>query len=214
MRNLSKIFIFCLLAFVSMQSFAQKIGVQGGINLATMLIKDDETTYSDDFTMNLGFNAGVTLEIGFGSLISLEAGIMADTKGFKWEGEMLGVPFKSTTNLLYLDVPVLLKVGPSLGPVKIFGAAGPYIGYGLTGKIKTEAMGESETTDINWGDADDSDFKPLDYGAKFGAGVQVMGFTAGAYYSLGLANLSPSTDGGAKINNRVISVSLGYKFGK
>jgi hypothetical protein len=53
----------------------------------------------------------------------------------------------------------------------------------------------------------------LDYGAKFGVGAEVMGITIGAYYSLGLANISPVTEGGAKINHKGISVSLGYKLG-
>ena len=214
MRNLGKVLLFSLLTFISMQTFAQKFGVQGGVNLANMLAKDDEATYSDDFTMNMGYNAGVTFELGFGDLISLEAGILAETKGFKWENVM-GMDVTTKVNLLYIDVPVLLKVGPTLGPVKIFGAAGPYIGYGVTGKFKSESGDQSDTQDVEWGsDAEESDFKPLDYGAKFGVGAEFMKFTFGAYYALGLANISPSTEGGAKINNKVISISLGYKFGK
>jgi len=214
MRNIVKVLFICLLALISVQTFAQKIGIQGGINLANMLIKDDEGTYSDEFAMNLGYNGGVTVEFGFGDLISLEAGLMADTKGFKWETDMFGTPLTTKANLLYVDLPVLLKAGLSLGPVRVFGAAGPYIGYGITGKIKAEAGGESESLDVEWGDADESDFKRMDYGAKFGVGAEAMGFTFGAYYALGLANISPTTDGGSKVNNRVISISVGYKFGK
>jgi hypothetical protein len=214
MKNLFKVFLISLLALISVQTFAQKIGIQGGINLANMLIKDDEGTYSDDFDMNLGFNGGATVEFGFGDLLALEAGLMADTKGFKWEMDMFETQVTSKVNLLYLDVPVLLKVAPTLGSIKVFGAAGPYAGFGITGKIKAEADGESESEDVEWGDTEESEFKRFDFGAKFGAGVEFQGFTLGAYYSLGLANISPITDGGSKINNKVISVSVGYKFGK
>jgi hypothetical protein len=55
-----------------MQSFAQRFGVQGGLNLANMVMKDDEDTYSDEFEMNLGFNAGVTFELSFGDFLGLE----------------------------------------------------------------------------------------------------------------------------------------------
>ena len=215
MKKLSKLLAICLLVLISSQTFAQKIGIQGGINLANMLVKDDQTTYSDDFKMNIGFNGGVTFEMGFGDLISLEAGLIANTRGFKWDVDIMGSTMKTKVNLLYIDVPVLLKVGPALGPVKVFGAAGPYIGYGIAGKYKIEAGGESSSEDVKWGsNADESDFKPLDFGAKFGVGAEAMGFTFGAYYCLGLANISPSTEGGGKITNKLISLSVGYKFGK
>jgi len=198
-----------------MQSFGQKIGLQGGINLAKVLDKDDDGTYSDEYDMNLGFNAGVTFEMGFGSLLSLETGLIADTKGLKWKEEYLGIPFTTKVNLLYLDVPVLIKVGPSFGPLKVFAAAGPYVGFGLTGKYKGEGEGESESEDVSWGDdPEENDIKRLDYGAKLGIGAEVSGFTFGAYYALGLANISPYTENGTKLQNRVISISVGYKFGK
>jgi hypothetical protein len=214
MKNLGKVLIISLLALFSVQTFGQKIGVQGGINLANMLVKDNEDTYSDEFEMNLGFNGGVTMEVGFGDLLSVEAGLLVDTKGFKYDYDFLGTTVTTKVNAMYLDVPVLVKVGPSFGPVKVFAAAGPYVGFGLAGKIKTEAEGESETEDIEWGDTEDDYAKRLDFGAKFGAGVEVMGFTLGGYYSLGLANISPTTEDGLKVNNRVISISVGYKFGK
>ena len=210
MKKIGKVLFFSFLTLISVQTFAQKIGIQGGINLANMLVEDDEATYSEDFTMNLGYNAGVTFELGLGKLLSLEVGAMADTKGFKWELD--GGTMKA--NVLYADVPVLLKVGPQLGPLKVFGAAGPYIGYGITGKlIAIPDEGSKETEDIEFGDTQDDYLKRLDYGAKFGVGAEVMGITIGAYYSLGLANISPVTEGGAKINHKVISVSLGYKLG-
>jgi hypothetical protein len=214
MKNFGKVLIISLLTLISVQTFAQKNGVQGGINLANMVFKDDEGTYSDDFEMNLGFNGGVTMEVGFGDLLSLEAGLLVDTKGFKWDFDFLGTTVTTKANAMYLDVPVLIKVGPSFGPVKVFGAAGPYVGFGLTGKIKSEAEGESETEDIEWGDTEEDFAKRMDFGAKFGAGLEVMGFTLGAYYSLGLANISPITEDGAKITHKVISISVGYKFGK
>jgi len=209
MKNLSRVLFFSLLALITTQTFAQKFGVQGGINLANMLVKDDDDTYSDEFKSNLGFNAGVTFEIGFGDLIAVEAGLIADTKGFKVEEQ----GYKETLNLIYADIPVLLKVGPSLGPVKIFAAAGPYVGIGLTGKDKWEWDAESGTEDVEWGSGEE-EMKRLDYGAKFGAGAEVAGFVVGAYYSLGLANLSNDSENGYKAQNRVLSISVGYKFGK
>lgn len=213
MKKLSKVLFVLLLVVISAQTYAQKFGIQGGLNLSNQVWKDDDDTYSDEFKMLPGFNAGITLEMGFSDLIGLEVGLIADTKGFKIKEEVLGSEVTMKASLLYLDVPVLIKVGPSFGPAKIFAAAGPYVGFGLTGKMKMEAEGEDETEDISWGsDEEEDDFKRLDFGAKFGIGAEVMDFTLGAYYSLGLANLSPYTDGGAKISNNLISISVGYKF--
>jgi hypothetical protein len=160
--------------------------------------------------MNPGFNAGVNFEMGFGKLMALEVGLLADTKGFKMEEEGLTVK----ANALYADVPILFKVGPSLGPVKIFGAVGPYFGVGITGKYKIEFEGESDTQDIKWGSGDDDDAKRLDYGAKFGAGAEIKGLNFGIYYSLGLANSSSDNEDGYREQHRVLSFSVGYKFGK
>jgi len=212
MKNLSRVLFIALLVLVSSQTFAQRFGVQAGVNLSNMLMKDDDFNYSDEMDLGslLGFNAGVNFEMGFGSLISVEAAAIANSKGFKLEedGDFIKL------NMLFIDVPVLLKVGPSFGPAKVFAAAGPYVGFGLTGKGIVEIDGERETEDISWGNDIEDDTKRLDYGAKFGVGAEISGFTIGAYYNLGLANTATDTENNYKENHRFISISVGYKFGK
>lgn len=214
MKNFTKALLLAILALVSAQTFAQRVGLQAGLNLSNQVWKDDDDTYSDEFDMLLGFNAGLTIEVGFGDLIGLEVGLLADNKGFKAEESIDGEKLSAKASLLYLDIPVLIKVGPSFGPAKVFAAVGPYIGVGLAGKYKVEVLGEEEDEDVTWGNDEEDDYKRLDYGAKFGIGTEVMNFTLGAYYSLGLANLSTITDNGAKMSNNVFSISVGYKFGK
>lgn len=207
MRNFSRILILCLLTVIGTQTFAQKFGIQAGPNFSKMVIKDDDETYSDDLEMNLGFNAGVSCEIGFGNLMAVEVAALLDSKGFKVkEGDD-----SWKLNALYADIPVLVKVGPSFGPIKVFAAAGPYLGIGLTGKSIIEIDGEKDTEDIEWGDGEDES-KRLDYGAKFGVGAEVSGINLGIYYSLGLANTSSDTENGYKEQHRVLSISVGYKF--
>lgn len=210
MKNLSKLLFIFLLVILSAPTFAQKFGIQGGINLTTLVQKDDDMDYADEwgYENKLGFNGGVTLEMGIGDLIAVELGALVDSRGTQISNGDNYVRF----NMLFADVPVLVKVGPSFGPAKVFGAVGPYVGFGITGKTVTKVDGEKESQDIEWGDGEDADAKRLDYGAKFGIGAEVMGFTVGAYYSLGLANIAPDTENGNKMQNRAISISLGYKF--
>ncbi len=210
MKNLSKLLFIFLLVILSAPTFAQKFGIQGGINLTTLVQKDDDMDYADEwgYENKLGFNGGVTLEMGIGDLIAVELGALVDSRGTQISNGDNYIRF----NMLFADVPVLVKVGPSFGPAKVFGAVGPYVGFGITGKTVTKVDGEKESQDIEWGDGEDADAKRLDYGAKFGIGAEVMGFTVGAYYSLGLANIAPDTENGNKMQNRAISISLGYKF--
>jgi hypothetical protein len=48
----------------------------------------------------------------------------------------------------------------------------------------------------------------------FGAGVEINSVLIGLNYSLGLGNISPNTDNGNMINNRVLGLSVGYKFSR
>lgn len=222
MKNLLKLFVVVIGFTMATESYAQSFVVKGGLNLSKFLAKDDEGTYSDDFKMNPGFLFGVTSEFPISEGFSFETGLLLSTKGVKISEEESifeeMVEFDSRVNLLYLDIPLLAKATVDLGSAKIYGAFGPYIGMGLSGKIKSEftTMGETEKTeeDVKWGsDDEDDDFRRLDYGLSFGAGVEINAIQIGLSYGLGLANISTSSEGGSKVNNRVLGVSLGYRFG-
>ena len=118
-----------------------------------------------------------------------------------------------------MDIPVVLKVSVDAGSsVRIFGAAGPYIGVGLTGKWKSveEYQGDEDTDEekVEWGNTDDDHLKRLDYGLTFGAGVEIKAFLVGISYDLGLANISAYTDLETKVKNRVLRITVGFWFGK
>ena len=91
---------------------------------------------------------------------------------------------------------------------------GPYVGIGLSGKMKGEVSIDGETTsqeiDIEWGSDIDSDFKRMDFGLIVGTGVELNSIQIGLNYSLGLANILPQNN--VKFRNRVLGISFGYKF--
>ncbi|MDP3359679.1 MAG: porin family protein [Lutibacter sp.] len=200
-----------MLLTLATESFAQQFGIKAGLNLSNMLMKDDDDTYSDDFKMNPGFHIGPTMELPINETVSFETGLLLSTKGYKetFDGDT------DKYNLLYLDIPLTAKATIDIGGSKIYGIFGPYIGIGLSGKAKYEEDGESFEEDIKFGsDEDEDDLKRLDYGLTIGAGMEFNAIQIGLSYGLGLANISTYTDGGAKISNRVLGISLGYKFGK
>lgn len=206
------------ISIICFQANAQTLGIKGGFNLANMHEKDDDETYSDDYTMNPGFHAGLFAEFPINEFLSFEPGLLLTTKGMKYEDDILGINVKAKVNLYYLDIPLALKASHDIGGnAKIFGAVGPYVGIGLSGKVKATAefMGEEETEveDIEWGsDEDEDDLRRLDYGLTFGAGVEVNPVLFGISYDLGLANISSYQDFGTSTKNRVLKFSVGYKF--
>jgi len=219
MKNLSKCFLIVLICVFSLQSFAQKYGIVGGLNLADMLIKDDDGTYSDDFKMQPGFHVGVLVDMPLTDMLSVEPGLLLETKGLN--GKLMDEfgSYESKITNYYLDVPVTLKATHALNDgMKLYGKIGLYLGIGLSGKEKWEGtyegITESGTDDISWGSGDDDHFKRLDYGATAGVGVQISKITVGASYDLGLANISSDTSYGAKINNKLLKFSIGYWFGE
>lgn len=194
---------------VSSSTFAQVLGVKAGLNLSNMLVKDDNNTYSDDHKMKPGFHLGVTAEVPFEEMFSFETGLLFTQKGYKYESSFMGTTYEGTLNLNYIEIPLNGKITYDMGSAKIYGLLGPYVGFGLSGKYKND----DDDSKVEWGsDEDEDDLKRLDFGLNVGAGVEIDALTIGISYGLGLANISPYSDGGYKANNRVIGISVGYKL--
>ncbi|MBC8486945.1 MAG: PorT family protein [Bacteroidetes bacterium] len=208
MKNTVKILTIAVLFAISYQSFAQTFGIKAGLNLANMTIKDDEETYSDDLKMRPGFNVGGMVEITLVNDLSLQSGLFISQKGYKYEFDD---NWKGSVSLLYAEIPVTAKYTFDVGKVGIYGETGPYFGMGLTGWYKSEFEGEKDSDNIVFGK--DEDFKLLDIGIRFGAGVEISSVQIGLYYDLGLANISHDDSGGYKMTNKVLGFTVGYWFG-
>jgi len=207
MKIAGKYLIVMLMLGLSVNSFAQAVfGIRAGLNLSNMVIKDNDNTSSEPKT-KLGFNVGPTIEIPVTDMISFESALLISAKGAKYDSD----GDKGSVNLLYLNVPLTAKAKFSFGEAHVFGALGPYLGYGVGGKIKQD--GEDDYT-IKWGSGDEDDFKPFDAGLYVGAGLGIKAIEITLSYDLGLASLSTYTDNGYKELNRCFAISLGYKFGK
>jgi hypothetical protein len=207
MKQLLKVSLFVAVCAFTTTAFAQiSFGVKAGLNLANVITDDDEV----DPKMSPSFQVGAVVEIGLTESIALQTGLSLQGKGFKVEEEFLGETFKSTANPLYLQVPAhILYKGSGF-----FVGVGPYVGYGVAGKFKTEIAGESDSENINFGNDDDADWKGLDFGVGAQAGVSLGAIRIGAGYDLGLSNVVPGDDGDElTVKNGVINVFATYMFG-
>ena len=228
MKIIIKLTIFVFLITMTFESFAQTFGIKAGLNLSNMLIKETEffipyNNNSYNYKMNPGFHLGATAELPVSDLFTLETGLLFSVKGIIISNEenFGATPLitKEKQNLLYLDIPIVAKVPFSLGGYDFYGSFGPYFGMGLAGNSKAIVnfgdLHETESRSINWGsDEGIDDFKRVDYGLTFGAGIKLNSFQAGLSYNLGLANISPESSSGSVISNRVLGISIGYMFGE
>ena len=207
-----------LLVALSTGSFGQSFRVKAGLNLSNVLVKDDQEVYSDKATMKPGFHVGASYELPINDIFSVETSLLLTTKGFKYSEKETNYEYKETQSFVYVDIPIIAKASFNVGENKIYGALGPYLGIGISGKAKyEETSGGSTGTDtevVNWGSGEDDDIKRLDFGLAFCAGYEMGSVQIGLFYNLGLANCIPNPENGLKMNHKVLGLSLGYRIGE
>lgn len=168
--------------------FAQlpSFGVKGGLNLANV---------GGDGVEGVDYKAGLNL----GAFVSIPAGPMFAIQPeafFSQKGTKVG-SVKSSYN--YLEIPVLLKLSPSLPGdfVRPIFFAGPSAGILLGAK----------RDDVDVKDA----LKSADFGLTIGGGVEFGKLSADLRYNLGLSNIAKAADEvSAAVKNRAITVMVGY----
>ncbi len=211
MKTLMKLLIVIIALTTTLESFAQiKFGVKGGLNFANVLDKTNNRTYSDDYKSKIGFNLGVTAEYSISEKFAIEPGLLFSTKGYKLEDSGI----TGSINLNYLEVPINAIYKIEFSNAKILIIAGPYLGYAISGKMKASepVLGvneDSKEQKVEIG----TDIKALDFGLNIGTGVEIKDITICLQYGYGLSNLSIHPENEAKLKNRILGISLGYKFG-
>ena len=186
-------------------------GIRAGVNFQNINGKDasDADLKNDLIT---GFHAGVNAEIPVGTGFYVQPGVLYSTKGAEFPGE-------AKVKLSYLEVPVNLVYKPVLGKGNLVLGFGPYVGFGLNGKI--EAANGTET-DLDFG-ADYNASNPATYLKSFDAGGNLL---AGYEFAnkvvlqlnaqLGLVNINKDATGvtadPTRYRNTGFGASLGYRF--
>ncbi len=219
---MNKAFKLLILVALFLQSEflpAQNFGIKGGMNLATMLSKDNDNRYSDNFSANSGIHFGFTFEFPLNDVVALSPEILLTNKGLKYDFTEDDSNISSDIKLYYIDVPVMLKTRYNWGnDKKIVGATGPYLGMGVSGQSQTttEYQGERvcEKKDVKWGSNKSDDFKKLDWGWSFAGGIQIEEVELSLSYDLGFANIAANQENGTIARNRVVKISIAYQFGK
>jgi len=208
------------LLFVGTSLAAQSLAVKGGVNLANVSISDDSGIIEDDLfdpDNRTTFHLGLMADFPLGNVLSFQTGLIYQNRGSKSEFSETfdGETFSSETlKISYLDIPLTIKANFELGGVTAYVYGGGYLGVGITGESESKTIiggiTDTDTEDVEFGSDDGP--KRLDYGALFGTGVELNSVFVELSYGLGLSNLIKEDSEDYSMNNRLISLSLGYRF--
>jgi hypothetical protein len=193
-------------------------GILGGINFQNLNGKN----YAGDKLENdliAGYHAGVNVQIPLAPEFYFQPGVSFSTKGSKHVGSLL----TTTTSLSYIEVPLNLVYKGQLGNGYVLVGFGPYLGYGIMGKVKTEGGSASLESDIEFknvveiGDPVAYYYKALDAGANFLFGYEMAsGIFAHLNAQAGMLNINPEykvlSDDKSIIRNTGFGLSIGYRL--
>ncbi len=211
---------FLILPYEKAQAQA-RIGIKGGINFANMKYEpQDQTEGVPDANSFTSYHVGLIADLPIAMGLSLQPGIMLNSKGSKFEYNSDVVDFTKIVNPIYIDVPVNVLFKPQLGDhTKFYVGLGPYIGFGVGGKVSYDAetpLGDAyKDHDIEFGSDNGDDLKAVDVGGNVLAGFEFgNGLILGAQYGLSFTNNAPEGDNDDPkiLRNKELSVSIGYLF--
>ncbi len=202
MKKISFTVIACL--FILFAN-AQRIGIKAGVNFANANYEMEGASMSTD--SRTGLHIGLMGDFPISESWSFEPNLLYSQKGFKMG--ITGIALaevEATAAVDYIDIPANIVFKHDLGGPKLALKAGPYLGVGISAKVKSG----DEEEDAEFGSGDDQ-IKRIDFGANFGAGIEIDAIQFGINYGLGFVNLENDSDYSMK--NNVLSFSIGYFFG-
>lgn len=223
MNQLKSLFIVLLLSVFSSQLNAQGLILKGGLTMAKVKINTNQESVKALTESNLGFHLSFGYELPINEFLYFEPGLMITTKGMKVKNTFNYLDeykIENKMNLVYADVPMLFKLKYKLSEtLYTYNALGPYVGVGITGKIKTKitANGQTEedTTDVKWGESNENGVKRLDFGFSLGGGIEYNKISLGLSYNMGLVHINTNQEeDGGKIYHNLLQLSLGYRLVK
>ncbi|CAN5791342.1 porin family protein [soil metagenome] len=185
-------------------------GVRAGVGLQNITGKD-ENGRKLDYKLTPAVNAGVNVEIPLVKDFYLQPGVLISTRGAKYSDN-------KTLNLVYLEVPVNFVYKPALGMGHLIAGFGPYVDFGLGGKIKYG--GETPDQDIHF---TNNPTNESSFYRRVGAGANLLfGYEFKNKLSfqlntqLGLTDINPKYDNvvtsKAVSKNVGFGISAGYRF--
>ena len=179
---MKKLLFICVGLLMGTVAFAQTSSLGFGLKAGVNFPKYNFSGSNSNFETNSSTNFHVTgfLDAPLGRNFSVQPGISLQGKG----GELLSSSGGTVTqNTMWPEVPVNLVAKVPMGNSNFFIGAGPYIGFGLSGKNKYDSDWGSAEEEFEFGS--DGTLKSTDFGVNFVAGFHLgQGFLLHAGYGL------------------------------
>lgn len=189
---MKKFLMTVVLGMFAVAGFSQvKWDARLGVNFSNL-------TGDGDTKALTGFTLGVGMDYGFNESWSLQSGLMFTSKGCKEKDAYKARP-------IYLDIPILAAYKFNISDnTKFVINAGPYLAFGLGGKVKYDGGGDNKC----FGD-DGWDMKRFDLGIQYGIGLELSD-----RYLINLTGQNGFIDvaDGGDAKNMSFAIGVGYRF--
>lgn len=197
MKNVFKsIFVLAMMLTASKSYSEARLGIKGGLNILFLGTEMRNT--------KLGGHIGGTAEFKLNDNFSIEPGLFFSSKGgnypvYKYSYGS-GYNTESSVSIYYLEIPLNLLLKADAEHFQIIFNAGPYCANALM----ANRVSDGYSSKIEIGSNGVSTF---DFGLNAGIAIGIKHFIIGTQYGYGLI------ENGLGYNNRVLGLSVGYKFG-
>jgi len=202
------------IALIATATAQTSFGFKAGVNFQNLTGKDVNGDKMDN-KLKTGLALGVNAQIPVATDFFVQPGVEFNQKGAKSnDGDY-------QTSLSYIDIPVSFVYKPVLGTGRLILGFGPYVGFGVGGKVKNGSnsadvkfKNEITTDDFNTGDVY---FKKMDAGANMFAGYEMSNkLSLQLNTQLGLSKINPKIEGfpddESSVKNTGFGFSLGYRL--
>jgi hypothetical protein len=180
---------------------AIQFGIKVGGNIAKPTGADTDDPVAT-LKSRVGFTGGIFLAFNFGRILTIQPEIVYTMKGASYVA--LDDSYTDKLYADYIEIPLLLKLKIPIPVIQPFVFAGPSVGFKLSEKHERDGVPFSDVL-----------FKNNDYGAIFGAGVNLgRNFMVDVRYSLGLQKVIHTIEGEVEpdYKNGVWSGTIGIAF--
>jgi hypothetical protein len=214
--KMTKLFAIAALTLSGFAVSAQQktsFGIRGGVNFQN-INGDDNSGSNLDHKLKVGFLAGVNAEIPVGIDFYVQPGVLYAVKGAKNDG------IDAKLNIGYVEVPVNFLYKPELGTGHLLLGVGPYIAFGVNGKLKAGSNEEDvkfKNTVTVAEASSDLYLKRIDAGGNLLFGYEMANnLSIQLNAQLGMVKINPKIEGVSNDQgswkNTGFGVSLGYRF--
>jgi hypothetical protein len=195
-----------ILAVAATPTFAQVSGaVKVGANWGKLKFEEDGDTDSTD--MRTGLIVGAAVEVPIAPMFSFQPEFLYTQKGGK-NGVLTDddPDFEATVEADMFQIPLLLKVGATEGPVRPFVVAGPAFGFVTSAKAKFEGAGISDEEDLKETDQ----IETVEVSGIIGGGIRFGRGSVEYRYDHGFRDMDKDAD--SKVQTRTHSILFGFSF--